>query len=160
MINTLVAEPAAPVAAGPFRAQLRFLINAGSVSAGVIAELADLRLDQLRPLLGRGGPGDDVIPAAVARRLITVTAAEVRSVRYELVPAEPVRQGLQRLLAASWDLDRLTRYLRMRRPALRLLLDGQTLACSRLTQLRVLAALRTLPRRAVPTADPSLRPVA
>ncbi|MFC7620793.1 hypothetical protein [Microlunatus sp. GCM10028923] len=159
MINTLVAEPDPPVAAGPFRAQLRFLINAGSVSAGVIAELADLRHDQLRPLLGRGS-GADLIPAAVGRRLLSVTAAEVRSVRYELVPAEPVRQGLDRLLAAGWDLDRLTRYLRMRRPALRLLLDGRSLACSRLTQLRVLAALRTLPRRAVPPAVRSLRPVA
>lgn len=160
MINTLVAEPDPPVAAGPFRAQLRFLISAGSVSAAVVAELADLRHDQLRPLLGRAGIGDDVIPAAVGRRLITVTAAEVRSVRYELVPAGPVRQGLERLVTDGWDLDRLTRYLRMRRPALRQLLDGRSLACSRLTQLRVLAAVRALPGRAVATVAPPLRPVA
>lgn len=157
------AEPT--VAAGPFRAHLRFLINSGSVSTEVIAELAELRHDQLRPLVGPPARGGDRIPAEVGRRLLTITAGKVRATRYELVPAGSVRAGLHRLLDSGWDLDRATDYLRMRRSALTLLLTEQTAACTRLTQLRVAAAVRTLPRSdsARPDStrpDSSLRSVA
>lgn len=144
IIAPTAAEAEPSVAAGPFRAQLKFLINSGSVSTDVIAELADLRHDQLRPLLGPPA-GADRIPAEVGRRLLAITAGTVRATRYELVPAGPVRVGLRRLLAAGWDLDRLTDYLRMRRSAVELLLTERTVSCTRLTQLRVAAAVRMLP---------------
>ncbi len=147
------ADPS--VAAGPFRAQLRFLINSGSVSTDVIAELAELRHDQLRPLLTPPVRGTDRIPAEVGRRLLTITAGTVRATRYELVPAGPVRAGLYRLLDSGWDLERVTDYLRMRRSAVTLLLTEQTASCTRLTQLRVAAAVRMLP-----SSDSSLRSVA
>jgi hypothetical protein len=172
----IIAPPAAEagptVAAGPFRAQLRFLINSGSVSTEVIAELAGLRHDQLRSLLAPPVRGADQIPAEVGRRLLTITAGTVRAARYELVPAGPVRAGLRRLLDAGWDLDRVTDYLRMRRSAVKLLLTEQTLSCTRLTQLRVAAAVRLLPRSESARSDaapperrqvedrPALRPVA
>lgn len=173
----ITAQPVADanplVAADPFRAQLAFLINAGAVSVEVIAELADLDHDQLHPLLrplGRGG--SDHIPAEVARRLITISAATLRATRYELVPAGPVRSGIRRLLRAGWTIDRLIDYLKMRRPTIQLLLAGRALSCTRLTQLRVAAAIRPLPEsepvedesrptEARPTSDEqTLRPVA
>ncbi|WP_152361632.1 hypothetical protein [Microlunatus speluncae] len=151
---TAPAEADPPVAAGPFRAQLRFLINSGSVSPDVIAELVDLPHDQLQSLLmpsGRGGA--DQVPVEVGRKLLSITSATVRATRYQLVPAGPVRAGLRRLLDAGWSQARLTDYLRMRRSALELLLTERTFSCTRLTELRVAAAVRAADR-------PALRSVA
>ncbi len=156
MITARTAAEADPhVAAGPFRAQLRFLINSGSVSPDVIAELVELPHDQLRPLLAPPGRGAaDRVPVEVARRLLSVTSTTVRATRYQLVPAGPVRVGLRRLLGAGWSRDRLTEYLRMRRPALALLLTDRTVSCTRLTQLRVAAAVRALSAADPARTDP------
>src|SRR5690606_38320214 len=128
--------------------QLQFLINSGGVSPDVIAELADVPVGRLLPLLRPpAAGGDDRIAADLGRRLIELTAAGVRATRFELVPAEPVRAGLRRLRRSGWSLDRLTGYLRMRRPTLQQLLSGRAACCTRLTQLRVAAALRGLDAR-------------
>jgi len=85
------------VDAGPFRAQLRFLMASGSLTvddvaavAGISARLAD------RLLHGRDGRPLRRISPDTARRLIQISDQQVQALRRIMVPAAPARLQLRR----------------------------------------------------------------
>jgi hypothetical protein len=92
------------VDAGPFRAQLRYLMASGSLSVedvaavtGISARLAD------RLLHGRNGRPLRRISPDTARRLIQVSDQHVQALRRIMVPAVPARLQLGRLYRAGWQ---------------------------------------------------------
>jgi hypothetical protein len=129
------------VDAGPFRAQLRYLMASGSLSvddvaavAGISARLAD------RLLHGRNGRPVRRISPETARRLIQVSDQHVQALRRIMVPAAPARVQLGRLHRAGWEDSAIAERVRVAAAELVELASGGT--CSLLLTVRLTAAAR------------------
>ena len=130
------------VDAGPFRAQLRYLMASGALSvedvaavAGISARLAD------RLLYGRDGRPLRRISPDTARRLIQISDQHVQALRRIMVPAAPARLQLRRLYRAGWDDPATAQRVRVAVPELvELATGGDT--CSLLLTVRLTAAAR------------------
>ena len=130
------------VDAGPFRAQLRYLMASGSLSvddvaavAGISARLAD------RLLHGRNGRPVRRISPETARRLIQVSDQHVQALRRIMVPAAPARVQLGRLHRAGWEDSAIAERVRFAVPELVELASGAD-TCSLLLTVRLTAAAR------------------
>ena len=130
------------VDAGPFRAQLRYLMASGSLTvedvaalAGISARLAD------RLLHGRDGRQLRRISPDTARRLIQISNQHVQALRRIVVPAAPARLQLRRLYRAGWDDLAIARRVRVAVPELVELARGSD-TCSLLLTVRLTAAAR------------------
>jgi hypothetical protein len=130
------------VDAGPFRAQLRYLMASGSLSvddvaaiAGISARLAD------RLLHGRNGRPLRRISSDTARRLIQVSDQHVQALRRIMVPAAPARLQLRRLYRAGWENLAIAQRVRVAAPELVELAAGAD-TCSLLLTVRLAAAAR------------------
>jgi hypothetical protein len=130
------------VDAGPFRAQLRYLMASGSLSvddvaavAGISARLAD------RLLRGRNGRPVRRISPETARRLIQVSDQHVQALRRIMVPAAPARVQLSRLRRAGWEDPAIAERVRVAAPELVELASGAD-TCSLLLTVRLTAAAR------------------
>jgi transcriptional regulator with XRE-family HTH domain len=130
------------VDAGPFRAQLRYLMASGSLTledvaavAGISARLAD------RLLHGRDARPLRRISPDTARRLIQISDQHVRALRRIMVPAAPARLQLRRLYRAGWDDPAIASRVRVAVPELVELACG-TETCSLLLTVRLTAAAR------------------
>jgi hypothetical protein len=130
------------VDAGPFRAQLRYLMASGSLSvddvaavAGISARLAD------RLLHGRNGRPVRRISPETARRLIQVSDQHVQALRRIMVPAGPARVQLGRLHRAGWEDSAIAARVRVAAPELVELASGAD-TCSLLLTVRLTAAAR------------------
>jgi hypothetical protein len=128
--------------AGPFRAQLRYLMASGSLSlddvaavAGISARLAD------RLLNGRNGRPLRRISPETARRLIQVSDQHVQALRRIMVPAAPARLQLRRLHRAGWDDYAIAARVRVPVPELVELAAGAE-TCALLLTVRLTAAVR------------------
>jgi len=130
------------VDAGPFRAQLRYLMASGALSvedvaavAGISARLAD------RLLYGRDGRPLRRISPDTARRLIQISDQHVQALRRIMVPAAPARLQLRRLHRAGWDDLAIAQRVRVAVPELLELANGGD-TCSLLLTFRLTAAAR------------------
>jgi hypothetical protein len=130
------------VDAGPFRAQLLYLMASGSLSvddvaavAGISARLAD------RLLHGRNGRPLRRISPETARRLIQVSDQHVQALRRIIVPAASARLQLRRLYRAGWENLAIAQQVRVATPELVELAAGAD-TCSLLLTVRLTAAAR------------------
>jgi hypothetical protein len=130
------------VDAGPFRAQLRYLMASGSLSvedvatvAGISALLAD------RLLHGRNGRPLRRISPETALRLIQISDQQVQALRRIMVPAAPARLQLRRLYRAGWENPAIAERVRVATPELLELASGVD-TCSLLLTVRLTAAAR------------------
>jgi hypothetical protein len=130
------------VDAGPFRAQLRYLMASGSLSvddvaavAGISARLAD------RLLHGRNGRPLRRISPDSARRLIQISDQHVQALRRIMVPAAPARLQLRRLYRAGWENLAIAQRVRVPAPDLVELAAGAE-TCSLLLTIRLTATAR------------------
>jgi len=130
------------VDAGPFRAQLRYLMASGSLSVddvaavtGISARLAD------RLLHGRNGRPVRRISPETARRLIQVSDQHVQALRRVMVPAAPARVQLGRLHRAGWEDSAIAERVCVAAPELVELASGAD-TCSLLLTVRLTAAAR------------------
>jgi hypothetical protein len=130
------------VDAGPFRAQLRYLMASGSLSvddvaavAGISARLAD------RLLHGRDGRPLRRISPDTARRLIQISDQHVRALPRIMVPAAPARLQLRRLYRAGWANLAIAERVGVPAPELAELAAGAE-TCSLLLTVRLTAAAR------------------
>ncbi len=136
---------AAPwVEAGPFRAHLRQLMEAGGLSSTEVAVLAGVPPRMTSSLVsGRGGRPVRRISPEYARALLRVAAADVRSLRTRQVPAAETRLRLLRLLGRGREPVELAESLGVAVAALDELLSPASSWCSALLALRLLTASRT-----------------
>jgi hypothetical protein len=130
------------VDAGPFRAQLRFLMASGSLTvddvaavAGISARLAD------RLLHGRDGRPLRRISPDTARRLIQISDQQVQALRRIMVPAAAARLQLRRLHRAGLEDSAIAERVRVAVPELLELASGAD-TCSLLLTVRLTAAAR------------------
>ena len=130
------------VDAGPFRAQLRYLMASGALSvedvaavAGISARLAD------RLLHGRDGRPLRRISPDTARRLIQISDQQVQALRRIMVPAAPARMQLHRLHRAGLADLAIAERVRTAVPELVELTAGAD-TCSLLLTVRLTAAAR------------------
>jgi hypothetical protein len=130
------------VDAGPFRAQLRFLMASGSLTvddvaavAGISARLAD------RLLHGRDGRPLRRISPDTARRLIQISDQHVQALDRIMVPAAPARLQLRRLRRAGLEEPAIAERVRVTVPELVELASGAE-TCSLLLTVRLTAAAR------------------
>jgi transcriptional regulator with XRE-family HTH domain len=130
------------VDAGPFRAQLRFLMASGGLSvddvaaiAGISARLAD------RLLHGRDGRPLRRISPDTARRLIQISDQHVQALRRIMVPAASARLQLHRLHRAGLEGPAIAERVRAAVPELVELASGAD-TCSLLLTVRLTAAAR------------------
>ena len=92
------------VEAGPFRAHLRHLMSVGALDAAEVAVVLGLSTRAVTTLLtGRAGRPTRRISPGTARRLLLVSAGDVRGLRWCLTPAESARHALSRLLSDGWS---------------------------------------------------------
>ncbi len=90
------------VDAAPFRAHLRFLTGVGLLSTEDVATLAGISASAADHLLhGRAGRPVRRISPEVARRLLAISATDVRSLRWRLGPAEKAQLLLAELSRAG-----------------------------------------------------------
>jgi hypothetical protein len=130
------------VDAGPFRAQLRFLMASGALTvddvaaiAGISARLAD------RLLHGRDGRPLRRISPDTARRLIQISDQHVQALRRIMVPAASARLQLHRLHRAGLEGPAIAERVRAAVPELVELASGAD-TCSLLLTVRLTAAAR------------------
>jgi hypothetical protein len=130
------------VDAGPFRAQLRYLMASGSLSVDDVAAIAGIssRLAD-RLLHGRNGRPLRRISSDTARRLIQVSDQHVQALRRIMVPAAPARLHLRRLYRAGWQNLAIAQRVRVAAPELVELAAGAD-TCSLLLTVRLAAAAR------------------
>jgi hypothetical protein len=130
------------VDAGPFRAQLRYLMASGSLSVDDVAAIAGIssRLAD-RLLHGRNGRPLRRISSDTARRLIQVSDQHVQALRRIMVPAAPARLHLRRLYRAGWQNLAIAQRVRVAAPELVELAAGAE-TCSLLLTVRLAAAAR------------------
>ncbi|HEY5820548.1 MAG TPA: hypothetical protein VIT20_01140 [Propionibacteriaceae bacterium] len=147
------------VDATPFRAHLRFLMGVGALTVSDVAALAGVSATAATHLLrGRDGRTVRRISPEMARRLITVTATDVRGLAWRLVPTDKARGYLRRLRdlgCSDAEILQLTR------------LSAQELAglarsgeCSQLITIRLAAAVEESETQAGPRRRSAALPVA
>jgi hypothetical protein len=130
------------VDAGPFRAQLRYLMASGSLTVEDVAALAGISARVADRLLhGRDGRQLRRISPDTARRLIQISNQHVQALRRIVVPAAPARLQLRRLYRAGWDDLAIACRVRGAVPELVELARGSD-TCSLLLTVRLTAAAR------------------
>ena len=130
------------VDAGPFRAQLRYLMASGSLSVDDVAAVAGISTRLADRLLhGRNGRQLRRISPDTARRLIQVSDQQVQALRRIMVPAAPARLHLRRLYRAGWENLAIAQRVRVAAPELIDLAAGSD-SCSLLLAIRLTAAVR------------------
>ena len=155
-----MAVTAGWVDATPFRAHVRFLMAVGAISSRDLATLAGvsgLAIDHL--LHGRSGRAVRRISTEMARRLITITAGDVRGLTWRLVPTDRARAQLVHLRRTGRTDSEIAELARVSATDLADL-DAPAGHCSQLTTLRLTTAAQALrgeegPRRGsitLPTA--------
>jgi hypothetical protein len=149
------------VDATPFRAHVRFLMSVGTLSAADVATVAGVSVTAVAHLLSaRGGDRARRLSPDTARRLLALSADDVRGLRWHLVPAHRARAKLETLRKAGLSDGRIAERARVDIGDLARL-DGNAQHCSALLNLRLTAAVSDLVnrrgagrggRRAVPAA--------
>jgi transcriptional regulator with XRE-family HTH domain len=130
------------VDAGPFRAQLRYLMASGSLTLEDVAAVAGMSARLAHRLLhGRDGRPLRRISPDTARRLIQISDQHVRALRRIMVPAAPARLQLRRLYRAGWGDLAIAVRVRVAVPELVELACGAD-TCSLLLTVRLTAAAR------------------
>jgi Bacterial regulatory proteins, lacI family len=130
------------VDAGPFRAQLRYLMASGSLTLEDVAAVAGISARLASRLLhGRDGRPLRRISPDTARRLIQISDQHVRALRRIMVPAAPARLQLRRLYRAGWDDLAIAGRVGVAVPELVELACGAD-TCSLLLTVRLTAAAR------------------
>ena len=133
------------VDAGPFRAHLRHLMSVGQMSSSVVAILAGISPGCAHRLLhGRGGRPLKRIAPDTARKLLRVTTAEARAVRFRLVPPRATAQHLGRLRAAGWSDGDLAGLLGVGNAVIASLISDGPGSCTQLMALRAAAEVSQL----------------
>lgn len=137
-----MATTAGWVDATPFRAHVRFLLAVGDISSSDLATLADISGRAIEHLLvGRSGRAMRRISTEMARRLITITADDVRGLPWRLVPTERARAQLVHLRRTGRTDSEIAELVGVSATALTDL-DGPAGHCSQLTTLRLTTAAR------------------
>jgi hypothetical protein len=130
------------VDAGPFRAQLRYLMASGSLTLEDVAAVAGISARLAHRLLhGRDGRPLRRISPDTARRLIQISDQHVRALRRIMVPAALARLQLRRLYRAGWGDLAIAMRVRVAVPELVELACGAD-TCSLLLTVRLTAAAR------------------
>jgi hypothetical protein len=130
------------VDAGPFRAQLHFLMASGSLTADDVAAVAGISARLADRLLhGRDGRPLRRISPDTARRLIQISDQQVQALRRIMVPAAPARLQLCRLHRAGLEDSAIAERVRVAVPELLELASGAD-TCSLLLTVRLTAAAR------------------
>ncbi len=147
------------VDATPFRAHLRFLMAVGSLSAADVAALAGISSRAAEHLLhGRGGRVQRRISPEMGRRLISVTATDVRGLRWRLVPADRARAQLGRLRRAGHTDVEIAALAGITVAEMTDLQRSQH--CSELTAVRLTAVARAQDAQPAPRGRPGALPTA
>jgi hypothetical protein len=130
------------VDAGPFRAQLRYLMASGSLTVDDVAAVAGISARLAGRLLhGRDGRPVRRISPDTARRLIQISDQQVQALRRIMVPAAPARMQLHRLHRAGLADLAIAERVRIAVPELVELTAGAD-TCSLLLTVRLTAAAR------------------
>ena len=148
------------VRAEPFRAQLRHVMAATGLPWRALSRLAGAEPHEVQQLLQGGRDGRPVrkIRLALARRLFALTTDNVLVARRTTVRADLSVAALTALLASGWTFTDLSTRLRMSAGLLRALAEGRRGVCSRLVEVRILAAAEVLnPAEVLNTAAPEAR---
>ncbi|MFT4216362.1 MAG: hypothetical protein QM619_04135 [Micropruina sp.] len=131
------------VDAAPFRAHVRHATSVADVPWPVVAMAAGVSLSVVRALLvGRAGRPMTRIEPRLAAQLLRVDADELSALRVLRVPATLTTERLRGLLADGFPPLRLAQWCQIGPDELALLVDGDTLTCTRLTETLALAAER------------------
>jgi len=129
------------VDATPFRAHVRFLMSVGMLSAADVATVAGVSVAAVAHLLSaRGGDRARRLSPDTARRLLALSADDVRGLRWHLVPAHRARAKLETLRKAGLSDGRIAERARVDIGDLARL-DGDAQHCSALLSLRLTAAV-------------------
>lgn len=148
------------VDATPFRAHVRFLMAVGAISGRDLATLAAISDRAVEHLVhGRSGRAVRRISIEMARRLIEVTADDVRGLPWRLVPTERARTQLAHLRWTGRTDSEIAELAGVSATALADL-DGAAGHCSQLTTLRLTTAARTLWGEEEPRRRPATLPMA
>ena len=135
------------VDAVPFRAHVRFLMSVGALSAADVATVAGVSVTAVDHLLSaRGGDRARRVSPDTARRLLALSAEDVRGLRWHLVPAHRARAKLDAFRKAGWSDGRIAERARVDIGDLARL-DGPEQHCSALLSLRLTAAARVYANR-------------
>ena len=130
------------VDAVPFRAHVRFLMSVGALSAADVATVAGVSVTAVDHLLSaRNGDRARRVSPDTARRLLALSADDVRGLRWLLVPAHRARAKLDTLRKAGLSDGRIAERARVDIGDLARL-DGPDQHCSALLSLRLTTAAR------------------
>ncbi|MDR1450488.1 MAG: hypothetical protein LBI84_09905 [Propionibacteriaceae bacterium] len=125
------ADPALWVPSAPIRRYVQHLISEVGVPWRVIACQADVPAAVVRTLLfGRSGRLRPKLEREMARRLLSITAPGLDSLRRHLVDTGETRRRIRRLLEAGAALPAVARCLGLSEPACQRLADGRQWYCS------------------------------
>ncbi len=148
------------VDATPFRAHVRFLMGVGAISSSDLATLAEISARAIDHLLhGRSGRVVRRISTEMARRLITITADDVRGLPWRLVPTERARAQLVHLRRTGRTDSEIAVMVGVSATDLANL-DGPVAHCSELTSLRLATAARALRGEEEPRRRSTAAPMA
>lgn len=132
-----VRREAVWVDAAPFRAHLGQLLAAG-LPEPVIARLTGVSLRGVQHLAhGRRGRAVRRVCPEVGCRLLTITVAEARALRYRPVAVRPSRYRLRTMTAAGWTLAELAESLELSVRELDELMTRGSRTCAELTALKI-----------------------
>jgi plasmid maintenance system antidote protein VapI len=132
------------VDAGPFRAQLRYLMASGSLSVDDVAAVAGISARMADRLLhGRNGRPLRRISPDTARRLIQISDQHVQGLRRIMVSSALARLQLRRLYRAGWENLAIAHRVRVPAPELIELAAGAE-TCSLLLTVRLTATARAV----------------
>ena len=132
------------VDAAPFRAHLRHLMAVGRLEAREVAVVLGLSTRAVQHLLeGRTGRPVRRISPSTARRLLLVSADDVRDLRWCLAPVAAPRTSWQRLRASGWSAEEVASRVGFTLDELRALEHGTH--CNRLLAVRLVGLARVLP---------------
>lgn len=130
---------AAWVDAMPFRAHLGHLLAAG-LTEPVIAQLSGVSLRAVQHLAhGRNGRQIRRVCGDTGRRLLRITTAEARAIRFRPVPVKPSRLRLRAMAAAGWTVDRLVATTGLGSRDVEAVLGRGSATCSQVTALTIAA---------------------
>ncbi len=138
------------VDATPFRAHLRFLMGVGAMTPYDVAALAGISTSAAEHLLhGHAGRTVRRISPEMGRRLLAVSAADVRALPWRLVPVDKARPALQRLRSTGLSDAEIAELAGV--SAVELAgLDRPVHHCSQLLSLRLSSAAEAVERTSEP----------
>ncbi len=128
------------VDAAPFRAHLLHLLDAGLTEA-VVARLAGVSVRSVVHLAhGRRGRVLRRVCGDTGRRLLRITTAEARAIRYRPVPVRASRYRLRAMIAAGWTIPQLADQAGLAIPVLEQVAGRGSATCSQLVAVSIAAA--------------------